>query len=72
MNNNNAPAFPNSHFSDISGMSLRDYLAAKAMQAILTHGKTLYQEQDAFFHIENVAADAYNIADAMLAERDKE
>jgi hypothetical protein len=42
------------------------------MQAILTHGQTLYEEHDAFFHIENVAADAYNIADAMLAERGKE
>ena len=51
-------------------MTLRDYFAAKAMQAILSHGKTLYEEHDAFFHIENVAKDSYNIAGAMLKERE--
>ena len=55
---------------NVGDMTLRDYFAAKAMQATLTHGKTLYEEHDAFFHIENVAKDSYYIADAMLKERE--
>lgn len=42
------------------GMSLRDYFAAKAMQAIASGD---------FDTFANLAHDAYNIADAMLAER---
>ena len=57
---------------NVEGMTLRDYFAAKAMQATLIHGKTLYVEHDAFFHIENVAKDSYYIADAMLKEREIE
>ena len=56
--------------NESEGMTLRDYFAAKAMQATLIHGKTLYEEHDAFFHIENVAKDSYYIADAMLKERE--
>jgi DNA-directed RNA polymerase alpha subunit len=32
---NNLPAFPNPHLRDDSGMTLRDYFAAKAMQKIM-------------------------------------
>ena len=64
------PAFPIPCYAN--GMTLRDYFAAKAMQAILFHGKTLYEEHDAFFHVENVAKDSYYIADAMLKEREIE
>ena len=53
-------------------MTLRDYFAAKAMQATLTHEKTLYVEHDAFFHIENVVEDSYYIANAMLKKREIE
>lgn len=42
------------------GMSLRDYFAAKAMQAITPLAEP-----------ENVARNAYTFADAMLAERAK-
>ena len=48
---------------DISdGMSLRDYFAAKAMQSLvaLDHTSNI-----------NIAIWSYEIADAMLAERDK-
>ena len=58
--------------SDVDGMTLRDYFAAKAMQALLIHGKTLYEEHDAFFHIENVVEDSYYIANAMLKKREIE
>jgi len=47
------------------GMSLRDYFAAKAMQAIITNHKL--EECDDFV----VAANAYQLADFMLEERNK-
>lgn len=40
-------------------ITLRDYFAAKAMQAILTRGESFR------------ATDCYEIADAMIAERNK-
>lgn len=45
------------------GMSLRDYFAAKAMQALLAGGSHPNRYE--------LAADAYKAADAMLEERDK-
>lgn len=44
------------------GMSLRDFFAAKAMQAMLTRGAPLDSDQ--------MALDAYVYADAMLAARE--
>jgi hypothetical protein len=55
------PAFPHSRLgSDADGMTLRDYLAAKAMQTLLTRRPLSGGE---------VAVDAYIIADAMLKAR---
>jgi len=45
------------------GMSLRDYFANTAMQALLAGG--------AHPNVHHLAADAYKAADAMLEERDK-
>lgn len=45
-----------------NGMSLRDYFAAHAMQALLTRG---YMQDDA-------AKRAYNTADSMLKQREQE
>lgn len=45
------------------GMSMRDYFAAKAMQALLSGGSHPNRYE--------LAADAYKAADAMLEERDK-
>ena len=68
--NNGGPAFPiplnpgqtyTAHAS-CDGMTLRDYFAAKAMQAIIT-GKT--RQVSATF----VAQSAYEMADAMLRAR---
>jgi hypothetical protein len=67
------PAFPH-HFkalngetmSKAQGMSLRDYFAAEAMKSVLN-------QKDAHDGREwtNAAWIAYQVADAMLAERDK-
>ncbi|WP_434456536.1 hypothetical protein JQR85_13685 [Stutzerimonas urumqiensis] len=47
-----------------SGMTLRDYFAAKAMPQLMAfHGERLGWEHN------NIAAEAYHIADAMLAAR---
>lgn len=62
--NDGGPAFPLKEplTSDYLGMSLRDYFAAKAMQSLvaLDHASNI-----------NIAIWSYEIADAMLAERDK-
>jgi hypothetical protein len=66
---NNPPAFPLSgDWSQIKekGMTLRDYMAAKAMQGMLSgllaYGHDIMWDQ--------VAKDAYKQADAMLKARE--
>ena len=48
-----------------TGMTLRDYFAAKAMQAMITH-----PDSRADVHADIYAKGAYVIADAMMKERD--
>lgn len=76
--NTGGPAFPRAPFEYIdngsgldwavreqSGMTLRDYFAAKAMQGILSATltpNTIWSQDDA-------AETAYNVADAMLKAR---
>jgi len=50
-----------------SGMSLRDYFAAKAMQSAITKGLGGNKH-----HYDAVAKNSYDIADAMLKARVKE
>lgn len=45
------------------GMTLRDYFAAKAMQGICGSGPGTHMTNN------RIAAEAYNLADAMLAAR---
>lgn len=66
---NGGPAFPH-HFTpdsigDCSGMTLRDYFAAKAMQGMLSAPYNAASDQYM------TARDAYAVADAMLKEREK-
>ena len=58
-------AFPNPHLTDQLGMSLRDYMAAKAMQAFLSDPGW---RQDMDF--EDTAHAAYKMADAMMKARE--
>jgi len=55
-------AFPNPHRTDLTGMTLRDYFAAKAM-----HG--LISINDLDLTHEDYARLAYLLAEAMLKER---
>jgi hypothetical protein len=64
---NGGPAFPSeSGRRYFHGMTLRDYFAAKAMPALL-----LEMHQTGMAPIKGIAAVAYEMADAMLAERAK-
>jgi hypothetical protein len=67
--NEGGPAFPtpetNSHYST-DGMSLRDYFAGQALPAVYTY----HAHND--WTLKNVVERAYQLADAMLAERQKE
>jgi len=64
---NNPPAFP-SVFDHERGMTLRDYLAAKAMQGFIQYSasKGIYTPPD-----NELAKMSYDLADAMLAAREK-
>jgi hypothetical protein len=53
--------------SAATGMTLRDYFAAKAMQGIAANQRWNVTNQ-----IDNCAREAYAIADAMIAERNKQ
>ncbi len=54
-------AFPNPHLRDDSGMTLRDYFAAKAMQALI--------DNDGLFS--EIPTQAYEMADAMMKAREQ-
>lgn len=63
----NEPAYPcgeHTGYEPYSGMTLRDYFAAKAMQGALAAGDESSTT--------GLAAWAYNMADAMLDARSKE
>ena len=68
-NNTGGPAFPGlhpskeCHYQD-AGMTLRDYFAAKAMQAFMTR-ETRFSENLMMY-----AGAAYDVADAMLEARE--
>lgn len=70
----NLPAFPaiydaNRHDPNaFMGMDLRDYFAAKAMQALITSRHNDYERGN--YDEDVVALNAYLMADAMLAERE--
>jgi len=64
--NNGGPAFPNPAFSDVSGMSLRDWLAGLAMQAAFSGGPIPSSASEKLY----IAMHAYRMADEMLNYRD--
>jgi len=78
--NTGGPAFPGFNYIDQhgkqnpEGMTLRDYFAAKAMQAILPAYQNVFDDEtggddDPTFP-ELLAKDAYIMADAMLKARE--
>lgn len=66
-------AFPNSSTGDPrDGMYLRDYFAAKALQSVLGSLKGCIVREEFPGDFASYAESAYKIADAMLAEREKQ
>jgi len=64
---NNPPAFPNAHYHNVSGMTLRDYFAAKAMQGLMSRVWGDMPTEELF----NIwATSSYALADAMLKARE--
>lgn len=68
--NDGGPAFPTGEYEKgtdrlIGGMTLRDYFAAKALQALVQ----IAPDPDEKLKQEAIARWSYQIADAMLAER---
>jgi hypothetical protein len=63
MKDTGGPAFP---VGSYAGMTLRDYFAAKAMQGLMSARNPILTK------IADIAEGAYEMADAMLAERSKE
>jgi hypothetical protein len=67
----NEPAFPNEGFNGwgepFQGMTLRDYFAAKAMQAFCTTVDVNDPNYGALW--EPIAKDSYEMADAMMKVR---
>ena len=64
-NQSGGAAFPNDPktYDEGRGMTLRDYFAAKAMAGLLAHPESDMHEND------ELARQAFNIADAMLEAR---
>lgn len=69
----NKQAFPSEAYGNApphTGMTLRDYFAAKAMQGAIAHG-LFNADKASSDYAEYVAHIAYIYADAMLRARDK-
>ena len=75
---NGGPAFPDGSTNewgnaDNSGMSLRDYFAAHAMQGLFANSELIKRAKERHLDIheieEGTATEAYAIADAMLEAR---
>ena len=74
---NNPPAFPNINlytkegievYGD-SGLTMRDYFAAKAMQAFISTLPEIKSNQTPKWSV--IASDAYRMADAMMKAREQ-
>jgi alpha-mannosidase len=69
--NTNEPAFPRDHRHDgHNGMDLLDYMATKAMQGMLAGHFACYGH-DNYWKRDAIAEEAYEMAEAMMAERAK-
>ena len=64
----NEPAFPNPNDVNVEGMTLRDYFAAKAMQAYLAGVEVIWNDATIACAVER----SYAVAQAMLKEREIE
>ncbi len=66
---NDTPAFPINNMH--TGMTLRDYFAAKALQSLITEKSIIGTSKDHNEYLENISLFSYGIADAMMEARKK-
>ena len=72
--NDGGPAFPNDAAAlqkEQEGMRLRDYFASRAMQAWLS-GHVAHYGHENFWALDAIAQSSYEMADAMIAAREKQ
>ena len=73
MENDGGPAFPVAHLDDVvqTGMSMRDYFAAAALNGLLSSGEKEFIPNESGCLVNNkyIQDSAYRLADAMLAAR---
>lgn len=74
---NNTPAFPittlwHNELKEYNGMTLRDYMAAKALQGMFANPDDSHENYDLSYddYVKEIARCAYKMADAMLAARE--
>lgn len=69
----NEKAFPNPHLTDETGMTLRDYFAAKAMQGMFSNPDDSHEQYDLSYedYVKEIARCAYKMANAMMEARQK-
>jgi hypothetical protein len=69
----NEKAFPNPHLRDDSGITIRDYFAAKALQGMFANPDDSHEHYDLSYedYVKEIARCSYKMADAMLAAREK-
>ncbi|RIQ51025.1 hypothetical protein [Bordetella avium] len=74
--NDGGPAFPfaeqDTTHSISPGMTLRDYFAAKALPVVASASHTANSDYLNVRHYDSAAEDAYAMADAMLAARERQ
>lgn len=73
--NYGGPAYPGTEVNGLNcgatGMSLRDYFAAKAMQALLTKWPPMeVTERERIALVKDLAESAFDVADSMLKARE--
>jgi hypothetical protein len=66
---NDIPAFPNPHYINHKGMTMRDYFAAKSITWFLTALENEGLEDPALLR-QFAAESAYRMADAMMKARE--
>jgi len=73
---NNPPAFPLHNHGvqtlgmHISGMTLRDYFAAKAMQSDISNATAKIEFEIGHWNLDAIATRAYEMADEMMKARE--
>ena len=68
---NNTPAFPRTQWPNETGMTLRDYFAAKALQGMCANSNDDHNPYEMEYedYAIIIAKSAYQLADAMLEAR---